>query len=1471
MLKGIKKRFTRKKRTEKTQDSSGAVSEEKRVEQKANTNSTSETTSAGSTTIGAPILSAVPKSALSTTASIPASSALHNSTTRRSRGQEEKGSTISRHPPLRSVPQGPDTQTEISDTSVISSVRSEEHQVDFSPNMASNESHPTVENGSSLRPPVHIDTSAVSNRTGSAVNDDGNVARYEEAPDAVKSYDAIPVLKVSHLPRGGVTMETQAVGRVQFGIPPETIKDSMVKGYSVPAVYIVPVERFCREMGPALGINLAEFEFPCYYNFFIRGKRCTLVVDSDDAERNIRRVFSETLLGPAQFRRKTNPIPYVEEDFAPEFPREKIPDLAKELRHFRIMPGGNELNIERLIEFRHFETPGETGAHEMLGIPPPDDSDDALKDTSGSSGTSDTKVLDCAIEEATTASADPHAQRTPWTYSQARWIGDVATVWPQEATPEQIEKRECKRVEIFKMPGGTEYILHDIDENNHIVGKARFFGHVKVSESMAVAGFGGHNLLDDEMDEENVEEEKEEKQNIGPAPIAEDDEEDDDEMDDDAIEALLNKMVKPPTFHPPSFGVTVLGNSHGFDKSGSVSGYVLWINGRGVMIDPPPYSSATLEREGIRPRTIVGIILTHCHADHDAGAFQKVLTGSPVSVITTPTIYKSFIRKYAALSALSPALLRHSHRHKPAIIGRPLRFQGATFHFTYTLHSIPCVGFKVEWRGRSMVFTGDHFNSPPDIDKLQAQGVLSRGRADDLRNLPLQDTDLLLHEAGIPPLHTPLAVLMGLPQRVKRRLYVVHTSALPEDSELRVAPTGTQGTIRLDQMQRPGSTGERGFAMARQRSERGALTLEDESLYSSPWSSASNEYGAISEDFSDTASTSNAMESSFAHIAFQPPGQHRPSRVPQRNSLLGTNLAPPLVSLRPASSTDAWFILNLLSAVPFLTSLSYASTMEVLETARVDAYCQNDVVVPSSRRNHVLCVVWEGTCVEREKSLTTPSKSSRSSIAPLFPRIDENVQGNAGTVWHAGDWTGPIALQPERRLSGDSAFNSTHDIVAMSTEGVKVITVEFSDLHAILKSGSPLYRKYLERKNEQKQVESTPVESPQNSPTQLLLQEARKNLNVLELLNCNSALRKLSAVQKRHLESLAEGPVSFQPGERLWRAGAPVDRAFIVVAGTASFVPKRRNAGSVGLPSNSKLQQAERIPPAQPPQPSALEQELSKFTKMSLGESMRQDAIRAMQELGGNNDAEAEKPTEASLESGPHIQMDTLLARHAGGEEGLPSSLTEAHDYVKLSREFQKRADYLARTAGNAEQITYNPEFDGDDASEGGFSLDFENEHSRDGRDPKDRRLSLVRRRSSRARFANKVLGRLYSRRAFTGGLIFSRGHFLGDVSTMVAGLLSVDLDGDVAGRSNGDDAEGTPNYGFGGATSNPRRGSRRESVSDMVIHEQEGGEMIVHSSTLTAGKEGCVVLVFQKPSLIPFLDEYPGLLLSLLGTQVVV
>lgn len=143
--------------------------------------------------------------------------------------------------------------------------------------------------------------------------------------------------------------------------------------------------------------------------------------------------------------------------------------------------------------------------------------------------------------------------------------------------------------------------------------------------------------------------------------------------------------------------------------------------------------------------------------------------------------------------------------------------------------------------------------------------------------------------------------------------------------------------------------------------------------------------------------------------------------------------------------------------------------------------------------------------------------------------------------------------------------------------------------------------------------------------------------------------------------------------------------------------------------------------------------------------------------------------------------------------------------------------------------------------------------------DIEERRPSLTKRRSSRARFANKVLGRLYSRRAYSDGLVFGSGHFLGDVSKMVAGLVSSDAESHV-GRD--DDCSSVPVYGFG---------DNRSESKDVTIYEQGVEEHLVHSSTLAAGKEGCVVLVFPRVSLIPFLDEYPGLLLSLLGTQVVV
>ena len=129
----------------------------------------------------------------------------------------------------------------------------------------------------------------------------------------------------------------------------------------------------------------------------------------------------------------------------------------------------------------------------------------------------------------------------------------------------------------------------------------------------------------------------------------------------------------------------------------------------------------------------------------------------------------------------------------------------------------------------------------------------------------------------------------------------------------------------------------------------------------------------------------------------------------------------------------------------------------------------------------------------------------------------------------------------------------------------------------------------------------------------------------------------------------------------------------------------------------------------------------------------------------------------------------------------------------------------------------------------------------------------------SKDRFANRVLGRLYNRRAFASGLVFSRGHFLGDIEKMVEGLLS-------SAQSVGDSGDDFEEFDCGFINNDDAR-----SLDAMTIHELEGSQHTAHTSTLAAGKDGCVVLVFPKASLILFLDQHPGLLLSLLGTQVVV
>ena len=84
--------------------------------------------------------------------------------------------------------------------------------------------------------------------------------------------------RITALRRGGVYVRT-AIGGVQVGVPPETIKDSMNAGLQVPAAFVVPHEAFDFRMGVCAG----EIEFPSYFNFFILRRSCKIVCSDEQA------------------------------------------------------------------------------------------------------------------------------------------------------------------------------------------------------------------------------------------------------------------------------------------------------------------------------------------------------------------------------------------------------------------------------------------------------------------------------------------------------------------------------------------------------------------------------------------------------------------------------------------------------------------------------------------------------------------------------------------------------------------------------------------------------------------------------------------------------------------------------------------------------------------------------------------------------------------------------------------------------------------------------------------------------------------------------------------------------------------------------------------------------------------------------------------------------------------------------------
>ncbi len=253
------------------------------------------------------------------------------------------------------------------------------------------------------------------------------------------------------------------------------------------------------------------------------------------------------------------------------------------------------------------------------------------------------------------------------------------------------------------------------------------------------------------------------------------------------------------TFKPPIFGVTCLGPSHGFDPNDNTSGFIIWLNHQGIMVDPPVNSTEWLLDSNVNPKLIDSIILTHCHADHDAGTLQKILEEGKITVYTTKTVMESFLCKYSAFCGVSPEYLSKLFDFVPVKVGKPFFIHSGRFEIFYTLHSIPAIGFRLQFQEKSFAYSSDHNNDPELHRKLLDSNIISQERYEELTNFPW-NSNVIYHESGIPPLHTPIKYLNSLPLEIQKRLVVYHIAKkdFPDDTDLRLAKFGIENTLIFD-------------------------------------------------------------------------------------------------------------------------------------------------------------------------------------------------------------------------------------------------------------------------------------------------------------------------------------------------------------------------------------------------------------------------------------------------------------------------------------------------------------------------------------------------------------------------------------------------------------------------------------------------------------------------------------------------
>jgi len=234
----------------------------------------------------------------------------------------------------------------------------------------------------------------------------------------------------------------------------------------------------------------------------------------------------------------------------------------------------------------------------------------------------------------------------------------------------------------------------------------------------------------------------------------------------------------------PRLGVTPLGTSHGFDPSGDLTCFVIWVNGLGILVDPSPEALDCLEQIGVAAADLPYVFLTHIHSDHDGGLISKLLSGRRTTIIASDVVFRLFVEK-ARLVTGQDFQQAKLVEHVAADPGQPVVLNIAgervTIRTRWNMHTIPTNGFTVTVENKTFGYAGDTQYEPTMLRELLDTQQLTPTQYQDLMYFfwtedGTPQVDLLYHEAGIPPIHTEKHTLTTLSEAMRSRTFLVHVA-----------------------------------------------------------------------------------------------------------------------------------------------------------------------------------------------------------------------------------------------------------------------------------------------------------------------------------------------------------------------------------------------------------------------------------------------------------------------------------------------------------------------------------------------------------------------------------------------------------------------------------------------------------------------------------------------------------------------